>query len=168
MSAALALGCSCAEWGQGQLASLTAAYESMGETVPESIRLACESTEIKGHYKGCPHFVEWRDMASWTYFIQRGADGPIKIGKAGNPLVRLRSLQTGHDVELRLLLAVRGGEPLERGLHIVCNDRRLRGEWFDSSLPLILVECFASHWPIDELHPASTHPNFIARARGSR
>src|ERR1035437_7766886 len=49
----------------------------------------------------------------WVYFIQAGSEGPIKIGIADSPALRLRELQTGNHLPLTLLKAVPGGKDLE-------------------------------------------------------
>ena len=64
------------------------------------------------------------------YAIQRGVNGPIKIGIAGDPSGRLAALQTAHDEQLVLLAAWAGGRDEERSLHQRFADARIRGEWF--------------------------------------
>ena len=67
------------------------------------------------------------------YFVQIGADGPIKIGftSASSPVDRLRALQVGVPYELRLLGVISGGSAQdERRLHASFDQHRLRGEWF--------------------------------------
>jgi hypothetical protein len=78
-----------------------------------------------------------RDVTSWVYFVQRGTHGAIKIGSSDEPRGRLAALQSANDEELRLLLTVEGGEPLERVLHILCELDQKRGEWFHPN-PLVL------------------------------
>lgn len=64
----------------------------------------------------------------WTYFIQAGYDGPIKIGRAGNPIRRLNELQTGSYLNLLLIAQVKGN--VEKQLHSLFKEHHLRGEWF--------------------------------------
>lgn len=64
------------------------------------------------------------------YFIQRGDDGPVKIGFTNDIRKRLRGLQTGHDVRLILRRAFDGSEVDERKLHARFAGCRLQGEWF--------------------------------------
>ncbi|MDQ3879574.1 MAG: GIY-YIG nuclease family protein [Chloroflexota bacterium] len=64
------------------------------------------------------------------YAIQRGSDGPIKLGLAGDPNKRLESLQTANDVELVLMAAWDGTASDERALHARFADAHIRGEWF--------------------------------------
>lgn len=64
------------------------------------------------------------------YFVQQGADGPIKIGKANNVRDRMRGLQTSNPYPLRLLGVVDGGMSEEADLHRRFADARMQGEWF--------------------------------------
>src|ERR1035437_9781756 len=66
----------------------------------------------------------------WVYFIQAGSEGPIKIGIADSPALRLRELQTGNHLPLTLLKAVPGGKDLETELHRELAAYRLCREWF--------------------------------------
>jgi hypothetical protein len=64
-----------------------------------------------------------------SYFIQKGTDGPIKIGKTkGRPLVRLAQLQTKSVERLRLLGCVRAKE---KNLHLLFHRHLISGEWFE-------------------------------------
>jgi hypothetical protein len=67
------------------------------------------------------------------YYIQRGADGPIKVGFSDDPKRRLHELQTGSGEPLRILAVIPGDRALEQEIH-----RRLQGcqgvgEWFKPS-----------------------------------
>jgi hypothetical protein len=64
------------------------------------------------------------------YFIQRGANGPIKIGRAVEPEVRLRSLQTGNSEPLRILLTIPGTAKREAEIHAALAESRISGEWY--------------------------------------
>ena len=70
-----------------------------------------------------------------TYFIQRGKNGPIKIGKSKDPEARLKELQTASDEELHLLAVVSGD--IEKQLHEHFKNFRIRGEWFEAEPALI-------------------------------
>ena len=66
---------------------------------------------------------------------QRHDQPPFKIGVSVRPATRLRELQTGSPVELRLLhqaVAPLPASPFEheRAIHDYFADRRLKGEWF--------------------------------------
>lgn len=66
---------------------------------------------------------------SYVYFI--GADvGCVKIGEALDPDRRLRTLQSGSPVQLRILATTFGGPVLERDYHRKFAAHRLHGEWF--------------------------------------
>jgi hypothetical protein len=71
------------------------------------------------------------------YFVQFGADGPIKIGRARNVAARLVSLQTASPVELVLLGVVPGSVEKERVLHSLFRPLRVRGEWFRPEAELL-------------------------------
>jgi len=72
-----------------------------------------------------------------VYFIQSGDDGgPIKIGRAVNPLERLLGLQVGNPHRLQVIACtkpMRFAAALELCLHMQFNTYRLRGEWFHYS-----------------------------------
>lgn len=76
----------------------------------------------------------------YVYFIQqvtRRDNPPIKIGLSKNPDERLRHLQTGNPLELKLCMSLpyeteKEALLMERCLHRVGGKRfrRLKGEWF--------------------------------------
>lgn len=66
-----------------------------------------------------------------TYVVQRGDDGPVKIGRARDLTKRMESLQTGCAESLSVLRTIRGDH--EKVLHAACAPFRLRGEWFAPS-----------------------------------
>jgi hypothetical protein len=69
--------------------------------------------------------------SAWVYFIQAGgADGPIKIGIAGNEYERALQLQTAHYEELRVLGFVPLSDYSEKDFHRWYAEHRIRGEWF--------------------------------------
>ncbi len=76
-------------------------------------------------------------MARWTYFIQSGVDGPIKIGFTSkeDPQERLRDLQTGNPEQLHLIAIIAGN--VERELHEQFKNDRISGEWFHPSPELL-------------------------------
>lgn len=80
----------------------------------------------------------------WVYFVQAGDEfGPIKIGHTTqDPQLRLKQLQTGSWLPLRLLHWEEGGQELERAYHLILRHQRLEGEWFRAG-PLSL--CVAGH-----------------------
>ncbi len=70
-------------------------------------------------------------MTGFVYFIQVGADGPIKIGYSRtDPLRRMGQLRAGCPWELRLVGAIRGTKFDEKRLHEKFSQFKLRQEWF--------------------------------------
>ncbi len=57
----------------------------------------------------------------------------VKLGWSRDPEKRLHELQTGSPVDLRLLAIFPATERIERSLHEVFADCRIRGEWFDNA-----------------------------------
>lgn len=72
-----------------------------------------------------------------VYFIQRGKNGPVKIGYSKDPEKRLTILQTASSARLRLLAKLRGGARVEKILHEVLDEERVFGEWFAPSPRLL-------------------------------
>lgn len=64
------------------------------------------------------------------YFIG-GDEGLIKIGFSYNPQERLKSLQLGSPITLRVLATAPGGAARERAYHEQFAAMRVRGEWFE-------------------------------------
>ncbi len=62
---------------------------------------------------------------------------PIKVGIAGNPRERLRSLQTSHPKPLTLFALEYGGREREAELHQRWRRQRLNGEWFTLTAPIL-------------------------------
>ena len=65
-----------------------------------------------------------------VYFIQAGADGPIKIGVARKPMDRVSQLQTAHYQELSLRRVIAGSHSAEEWLHQRFAARHIAREWF--------------------------------------
>lgn len=78
----------------------------------------------------------------FVYFVQLGDDGPIKIGRAGEPRKRLSALQVGNPTELVLRDVVPGDLVLEKALHQRFEPARIRGEWFGAEF-LALIRVYA-------------------------
>ncbi len=77
---------------------------------------------------------EWRD-AKRLYFVQVGADGPIKVGITGDITRRVSNLQMGNPIGLRVRAAVKmiGADRAESFLHDFFREEHIRGEWFQPS-----------------------------------
>ena len=61
------------------------------------------------------------------------AESAVKIGIARNPFTRIRELQTGNPLDLRLVAIEDAGEDaryLEHYVHHALRAHRMRGEWF--------------------------------------
>lgn len=67
----------------------------------------------------------------WVYFLACHETGRIKIGfTKGDPIERLKNLQTGCSTELALIAQHPGTPETERRLHERFKDCRLHREWF--------------------------------------
>ena len=84
--------------------------------------------------------MHWLPRRS-VYFAQMGAAGPIKIGMAREPAKRIDTIQSGNPYPLTVLLTVAPAwtstRDLERRLHHLFSNNRMRGEWFESTADLI-------------------------------
>lgn len=77
------------------------------------------------------------------YFLQQGADGPIKIGyTTGSISIRKNQIQTSCPEKLTLLGTMEGDENQERLLHAFFHAHKLHGEWFEPA-PMVLNYIFS-------------------------
>lgn len=76
-------------------------------------------------------------MPNVIYFVQEGADGPIKIGCTVLPRSRVQNLQVANPRELRLLGLMDGGTEQEDSLHDEFRETRVRGEWYEPTPELL-------------------------------
>lgn len=69
-----------------------------------------------------------------VYFIRQGSDGPIKIGhtKYKKAIGRLSELQTGNPYTLEIIHEIHGDKDLEKEIHNLFSEHRMRGEWFEN------------------------------------
>lgn len=74
-----------------------------------------------------------------VYFAQGQDGGPIKIGYSRETERRLRELQRGSPVPLRMLRVVPGSRALEIALHAHFSSDRLHGEWFAPTSELLRI-----------------------------
>lgn len=80
------------------------------------------------------------------YFILAEGVDMVKIGKSRKPLSRMKEMQVGCPVPLRLLLTVRANHSTERHLHAILAEHHSHGEWFRlSEQVLSLIELAADH-----------------------
>lgn len=81
--------------------------------------------------KGGPRSRDQRCNVVGTIYVIEGAQGYYKIGYTRGPVgKRLRELQTGNPVKLRIEMTLTGTERDEQRLHKVFSDKRTVGEWF--------------------------------------
>jgi hypothetical protein len=73
------------------------------------------------------------------YFLQSGANGPIKIGTSRTSEQRVRDLKTSCPYPANLLATVEGGRSLERRIHSALRQHRTNGEWFRPSVHTLCV-----------------------------
>ena len=77
-------------------------------------------------------------MSGTVYFISCTETNRVKIGfTTGEPIARLKSLQTGSAGQLRLMCSHPGSMDDERNLHERFAECRLHGEWFQPNDDLI-------------------------------
>lgn len=74
--------------------------------------------------------------ASCVYFIG-GDDGAIKIGVSVAPEARLKGIQTGSPIRLRILATTPGDVETEAAYHARFAGCRVQGEWFERTPELI-------------------------------
>ena len=66
----------------------------------------------------------------WIYLVQPADGGLVKIGFAYNPAERLKALQIGSPVPLRIIATFPGTRALEQSIHRYLWTERSHGEWF--------------------------------------
>jgi hypothetical protein len=99
------------------------------------------------HSLSAPLRAQRRRDRRWVYFI--GPDeGPVKIGCGLDPDQRLRDLQLGSFLELRVIAKTPGGRSLEAQYHQRFDEYKVRGEWYVRA-PVIAAE-------IDRLNRSGT------------
>lgn len=87
------------------------------------------------------------DFRSFVYVIGEENDGPVKIGKAADPIDRLRTMQTGNSRRLRVEAVLIGDRLVERLLHEIWEPHAIRSvrkrgkvdappgtEWFNAEI----------------------------------
>lgn len=70
------------------------------------------------------------EVDGWIYFVQSVAGGPIKVGHAMYPRLRLTDLQVGSPVRLRILATTPGSFITESAFHERLRSEHSHGEWF--------------------------------------
>ncbi len=84
-------------------------------------------------YLGPERETEELEDQTYIYFAEAVGQDRIKIGKADNPEDRLKQLQTGSPVELRLLGVIADKASRETDIHALFDQDRIQGEWFNAS-----------------------------------
>ena len=106
--------------------------------------MGVDTTAVRWRIESCKPYAtspdEIKDRPMKTsdpivYFIE--GDGKIKIGVAQYVESRLRVLQAGSPVPLKILAVCPGGYERESELHKRFADTRLYGEWFEASEDLM-------------------------------
>jgi hypothetical protein len=75
-----------------------------------------------------------------VYFIRAGEDGPVKIGYATNPKHRMRGLQSGNWIRLKLIRVVDGDLFTERFFHEAFADKHIVREWYHYCSLMLTLE----------------------------
>jgi hypothetical protein len=76
-----------------------------------------------------------------VYFIGHGDHGPVKVGYTADydVMPRLRALQTGNPVELKVLGKVSAPPVVERAVQRFLSAHSVQGEWFERGAALALL-----------------------------
>lgn len=72
-------------------------------------------------------------MSSFVYVIRNTKSKAVKIGKANNPVKRLKTLQTGSldKLEIAYIMSTNNPFKVEKVLHNIFGAFRKGGEWFE-------------------------------------
>jgi hypothetical protein len=75
------------------------------------------------------------EFGSFVYIVQAGEDGPVKIGAAARPTLRVVELQVANwqELHLRAAVPVKACGHIEGIAHAIAAKYSIRGEWFDLS-----------------------------------
>lgn len=90
---------------------------------------------------------EWALRPTYTYFMQVGKTGLVKIGKSIDPFLRRGVLACRVRPEELYVLGVLNGAAHEKRLHRKLREHRAHGEWFHPT-PAVLAE-IAKSGPIE-------------------
>ena len=80
------------------------------------------------------------------YVVLNEEEGVCKIGRSKRPLDRVKALSTGSHSTLKLVFWFKFKGSLEKQMHKLLADYKVKGEWFDASV-LAIVD-----WPSIEGH----------------
>lgn len=81
---------------------------------------------------------------AYIYVAKEEISGRYKIGISKDPKRRIAKLNTGNPEQLVLVHAylASDGVDSERAAHVLFDDNRLKGEWFDSNIDLSLLPSY--------------------------
>lgn len=79
------------------------------------------------------NWIPLHERDGHVYFVESGADGPIKIGWSQDVERRIGELQVANAHKLRLLGVVPGTMQKEGELHATFSHLRMEAEWFQNS-----------------------------------
>lgn len=96
--------------------------------VLESLRMSVLSKTLQTSKQLALNISDNVDQ-SYVYFIA-DKSGPIKIGVARQPSIRLKNLQTGNPRHLRLIAVLLTSGEYERDIQHCLLHAHIRGEWF--------------------------------------
>lgn len=90
-----------------------------------------------------PQICDMKDpKAGWIYYIACSETMRLKIGyTSGDPMKRLKALQTGSAGALRLIAMHPGTPENERNIHNDFAHKRIHGEWFEMNEDLFGYVC---------------------------
>jgi hypothetical protein len=80
--------------------------------------------------KYVPDYIRLKKRRGLVYFVQRGLDGPVKIGWSQDVPRRMSELQVANAEKLRLLGTVEGTMEDEEATHVRFSHLRMNAEWF--------------------------------------
>lgn len=83
-----------------------------------------------GPYDHRPRKTYGPRKGGFVYFIA-GEDGPVKIGYSAHPRRRLKALQSGSPLKLRILAQIEGDQADEKEFHRRFQSIHSHGEWFE-------------------------------------
>jgi hypothetical protein len=90
-----------------------------------------------------PNSIDCLIANGFTYVVTCDVPGfPVKIGHAKDLVTRMANIAVCNPFRL-VVLAVAVGSDYEEVLHRMFRGRRLRGEWFDASVGVALVDLFS-------------------------
>ncbi|HTE59404.1 MAG TPA: GIY-YIG nuclease family protein [Solirubrobacteraceae bacterium] len=104
----------------------------------------------------------WRqrlDGPLFVYFVQGAPGGPVKIGRARDPVDRVAGLQCGNPDALLIRALLLASDDAEQRLHTRWAHANVLGEWFGGGDEdtIITLAREASAWQIEE-HKARIFP----------